>query len=138
MTITWSTISKTPIIFRGMRTQGGHNAEVRLSISCPSGEKTDSQIHRLKPTLPVYHRFYWKRHRLLISPTFENSKIWMDPLISVVSLDRPGSRHPKPIWILAYRRFCIFSNFQITEFENILNQIGYEEFIGEFECYIKS
>ena len=41
-----------------MRTQGGHNAEVRLSISCPSAEKTDSQIHRLKPTLPVYHRFY--------------------------------------------------------------------------------
>ena len=60
-----------------------------------------------------------------------------DPLISVVGLDRPGSGHPKPIWILAYRRFCIFSNFQITEFENILNQIGYEEFIGEFECYIK-
>ena len=67
-----------------------------------------------KPTLPVYHRLYWKRHKLLISPTFENSKIWMDPLISVVSLDRPGSRNPKPIWILAYRRFCIFSNFQIS------------------------
>ena len=31
-----------------MRTQGGHNAEVRLSISCPSAEKTDSPIHRLK------------------------------------------------------------------------------------------
>ena len=34
-----------------MRTQGGHNAEVRLSISCPSAEKTDSQIHRLKNRL---------------------------------------------------------------------------------------
>ena len=31
-----------------MRTQGEHNAEVRLSISCPSAEKTDSRIHRLK------------------------------------------------------------------------------------------
>ena len=33
-----------------MRTQGERNAEVRLSISCPSAEKTDSQIYRLKKT----------------------------------------------------------------------------------------
>ena len=132
--------------------------------------KTNSSVK--KPTLPVYHRFYWKRHKLLISPILKIQKMakthrniermfstnsirknpmvildfWYldlgfqdpDPLISVVGLDRPGSGHPKPIWILAYRRFCIFSNFQITEFENILYQIGYEEFIGEFECYIKS
>ena len=37
-----------------MRTQGEHNAEVRLSISCPSAEKTDSQINRFrKLTLTV-------------------------------------------------------------------------------------
>ena len=33
-----------------MRTQQEHNTAVRLSISCPSAEKTDSQIHRLKET----------------------------------------------------------------------------------------
>ena len=33
-----------------MRTQGKHNAKVRLSIFCPSAEKTDSQIYRLKKT----------------------------------------------------------------------------------------
>ena len=41
---------KKSIIFRDMRTQGERNAEVRLSISCPSAEKTDSQIYRLKKT----------------------------------------------------------------------------------------
>ena len=42
---------KKSIIFRDMRTQGERNAEVRLSISCPSAEKTDSQIYRLKKKL---------------------------------------------------------------------------------------
>ena len=41
---------KKPIIFRDMRTQGEHNAEVRLSISCPSAEETESQIYLLKKT----------------------------------------------------------------------------------------
>ena len=33
-----------------MRTQGEHNAKVRLSIPCPSPEKPSSQILRLKKT----------------------------------------------------------------------------------------
>ena len=41
---------KKSIIFRDMRTQREHNTAVRLSISCPSAAKTDSQIHRLKET----------------------------------------------------------------------------------------
>ena len=41
---------KKSIIFRDMRTQGERNAEVRLSISCPSAEETESQIYLLKKT----------------------------------------------------------------------------------------
>ena len=40
--------NKKSIIFRDMRTQGEHVTKVRFWISCPSAEKTDSQIDQLK------------------------------------------------------------------------------------------
>ena len=50
-----------------MRTQGEHSAEVRLSISGPSAEKTDSQIYRLKQTDQIvqsrYHMISYARAR---------------------------------------------------------------------------
>ena len=39
---------KKSIIFRDMRTQGEHDSKVRIRISGPSAEKTDSQIVELK------------------------------------------------------------------------------------------
>jgi len=159
-----------------MWTQGEHNAEVRLSISCPSAEKTDSPIHRLKnrpyqsiidfterDTSYLFHQHlkiqkiaktHGNTERMFSTNSIRKNPMvildfWYldlgfqdpDPLISVVGLDRPGSGNPKPIWILAYRRFCIFSNFQISHLKismwvRVLHKIiTYYKKTIQFELY---